>query len=255
MSLDSRIIPGGLVNGDHTITLSAEDIPLITVPGKDMWYEEMCRNKPGFSDWWLRDTRTIRDMLNARVLVAIDPARVRPTVTEHGQVVARCMDPDQADETWELVKGKYRTRRIAPLSATVGGPRMYPGSRFNRNADISPAWFADTQTIVDGKDIEDILLMCHVPCLGAWHADGVPCQFLFAELKLAKRQMKGELPGSTAIRGLADHAIDLAVQIDMRDTRERGLYLINESVMREYLLDFAHRDVLLPDHFRDLVSF
>ncbi len=243
------------MNGNHTQSTCTTTMPLIIDPGKDRWYETMCRDTPGFSAWWLRDTRAVRDMLNAEALIAINPARVRQSVHEHGHLVARCMDPDQSSETWELVKMKYGTARVAPLSATVGGPRMYPGSRFNRKADISAAWLADTQTIVDGKAVEDVLLTCHVPCLGAWHAEASPCEYLFAELKLAKRQMEGMLPGSTAILGLTEHAIDLAVQIDMRDTRERGLYLINESVMREYLLG-AEREgrIELPEGFRTLVS-
>lgn len=246
---------GGSVNGNHDGAVVTADIPLIAVAGKDRWYETMCRETPGFSEWWLRDTRAVREMLNATALIAINPARVRQSVRDRGQVVVRCMDPDQSSTTWELMTERYGTSRIAPLSATVGGPRMYPASRFNGKANISAAWLADTQTIVDGKDIKNVLLTCHIPCLGAWHADSISCEYLFAELKLAKRQMEGRLPGSTAIRGLAKHAIDLAVQIDMRDTRETGLYLVNERVMREYLLEAEQGGrVQLPVRFRELVS-
>lgn len=196
----------------------------------------MCLENPAFEESWRRDTHTIRRLLNREALLAIDPRKVRAEVVERGLIVARCCDPDQADVTWSLIKEKFLTHRTAPFSDLVGGPRVFPGSRFNQPADVSASWVHGFKTILKGKSVGGIVLSCHMPCLGAFHAN-VPVEYLFWELKQAKRTIAGLQPQyvSHAIEGVTMHDVDLVVQVDYRDTRECALYLINEPVMRLFL--------------------
>lgn len=209
--------------------------PRLITTGVNEWYVRKCLQDPEFDEYWWEGTRLVRELLNIQGLIAIDPTMVRQSIHETGAIIGRCLDPDQANSGWDLLKSSYGTDRLAPFAAPGGGPLFYEDSIFNQGEEGSyaPLWTRDALRMMNpnhGKGQEDFILKIHMPCLGAYNHGRMPLLRLIWENMMAKKSVQRCIPE------LKPHAVDLVIQVDYRDTRKQDLLLFSEQQMA-YILE------------------